>query len=147
MACAMRWHPAVLRASAPPSFIAREKRCMCFHVKSSDQRLFGYQLRSLLPQQRMSAARAANFGNRELIVGDVLALFLFCLYKQIMAIVMSPSFEGWLAPIPFNPLRFEELLGFIITVAGTWVATSMVVGDYQAGPKGMLRPAACMYSL
>ena len=85
---------------------------------------------------RRGRARAAAASNGELAAGDALALLVFCLYKQIMAIAMSPQFEGWLAPLSFNPLRFEELLGFIITVVGTWVATSTLTGDYGARAPG-----------
>jgi hypothetical protein len=41
----------------------------------------------------------------ELLIGDCVALLLFCLYKQITAIIISPSFPGWLAPLSFNPIR------------------------------------------
>lgn len=80
---------------------------------------------------RSTVACARNLGSAEILVGDVVLLFAFCLYKQIMAIVMSPTFAGWLAPIGFNPVRFEELLGFVVTVVGTWVACSTILGDYK----------------
>lgn len=80
---------------------------------------------------RSTVARARNLGGAELLVGDVLLLIVFCLYKQILAIATSPAFPGWLAPLHFNPVRIEELLGFMVTVAGTWVACSSVLGDYR----------------
>ena len=87
-------------------------------------------------------AQAGNGNNSEIVVGDVLALTCFCLYKQIMAITMLPSFQGWAAPIAFNPLRFYELFGFVITVAGTWAGTSYLHGDYSAGAQGAQHFAA-----
>lgn len=80
---------------------------------------------------RSTVVRAQNLGSTEMLVGDVVLLIAFCLYKQIMAIVMAPSFPGWLAPLHFDPVRFEELVGFIVTVAGTWVACSSLLGDYR----------------
>lgn len=73
---------------------------------------------------------ALNSG-RDVLTGDFLLLTSFCLYKQVAAIVLAPSFPGWLAPLTFDPTRFTELVGFIITVTGTWVACSMLNGDYE----------------
>lgn len=94
----------------------------------------------LLPRRTRRASRqtavvlASKWGTdyRELLIGDVLCLVSFCIYKQIVAIILSPSFAGWLAPLSFNVTRLEELAGFIITVTGTWVATSYVTGDYAS---------------
>lgn len=78
-----------------------------------------------------------------MLVGDVVLLIAFCLYKQIMAIVMAPSFPGWLAPLHFDPVRFEELVGFIVTVAGTWVACSTLLGDYRNSSQSVLSFSCC----
>lgn len=51
---------------------------------------------------------------------------------QITAIILMPSFPGWLAPMHFNPVRFEEFLSFAITVCGTWVGASLLVGGYKS---------------
>lgn len=32
----------------------------------------------------------------------------------------------------FNPVRFEEFLSFAITVCGTWVGASWLVGGYKS---------------
>jgi hypothetical protein len=80
--------------------------------------------------QRPTKLRALNSG-RDLLIGDTLMLVSFCIYKQLMAIVLSPSFPGWLAPLHFDTTRCVELLGFTVTVAGTWVACSMLNGDYD----------------
>jgi hypothetical protein len=98
-------------------------------------------LRATLPGElprRYPVAGAARGSNSEIIAGDVLALVVFCLYKQIMAIAMMPSFAGWHAPLAFNPLRFWELLGFCGTVVGTWVGTSLIFGDYRSGGSGTI---------
>ena len=91
----------------------------------------GRQSRTANGSAGSTIARARNLGAAELLVGDVLLLVVFCLYKQIMAITMAPTFPGWLAPLQFSPVRFEELLGFMVTVAGTWVACSTILGDYR----------------
>ncbi len=42
----------------------------------------------------LGPCRAFTSANRELLVGDAVALTSFTLYKQISAIALSPSFEG-----------------------------------------------------
>lgn len=79
---------------------------------------------------------------RDLVTGDALILTSFCIYKQLAAIVLSPSFPGWLSPLTFSPTRFTELVGFTITVAGTWVACSMLNGDYS-NPAESTQQSAC----
>lgn len=54
------------------------------------------------------------------------------LRTQITAIILMPNFPGWLAPMHFNPTRFEEFLSFAITVCGTWVGAAWLVGGYKA---------------
>lgn len=54
------------------------------------------------------------------------------LRMQITAIILMPNFPGWLAPMHFNPTRFEEFLSFAITVCGTWVGAAWLVGGYKA---------------
>jgi hypothetical protein len=62
----------------------------------------------------------------ELLVGDCVALLCFALYKQIAAIVLSPSFPGWLAPLSFSPLRFAEFANFAAMLLASWVRASCV---------------------
>ena len=50
---------------------------------------------------------------------------------QITAIMLLPSFPGVLAPLAFNPLRFEEFLSFAATIIGTWVCTGLLTGSYR----------------
>ena len=50
---------------------------------------------------------------------------------QITAIILLPSFPGMLAPLAFNPLRFEEFASFAATVCGTWVAVGLLTGAYR----------------
>ncbi len=51
--------------------------------------------------------------------------------SQITAIILLPSFPGMLAPLAFNPLRFEEFASFAATVCGTWVAVGLLTGAYR----------------
>ena len=83
---------------------------------------------------RLSRARcrvhAINPG-RDLLVGDALLLTSFCIYKQLAAVVLSPYFPGWLAPLSFSPTRFTEFVGFLLSMAGTWMGCSVLNGDYE----------------
>lgn len=76
-------------------------------------------------------SRDFGFENWELLVGDCVSLLSFCLYKQIAALIMMPTFPGWTAPLQFNPLRLEEFASFSLTLIGTWVASSLLLGNYQ----------------
>lgn len=51
--------------------------------------------------------------------------------EQITAIVTASNFPGWTAPLTFSFLRFEEFVSFVLTVVGTWVASSLLAGNYQ----------------
>lgn len=74
---------------------------------------------------------ALQLDNRELLVGDCVSLVSFALWKQIAAIILLPTFPGWLAPLTFNPLRFIEFGAFAATLCGTWVACATILGGYK----------------
>ena len=101
------------------------------------------QLRTAGRVNRVCAARAASTSNSELLAGDVLVLVVFCLYKQIMSIASQPSYEGLLAPATFNPAHFAELVSVVLIATGTWVGSSLLLGEYGAAPGG----AACCLDL
>lgn len=106
------------------------------------------------PQPRTSGGRASGgsggpglgIDNWELLVGDGIALTAFALWKQISAIVLSPDFPGWLAPITFNPLRFLELLSFLSTLTGAWVLAALLTGGYRAAATADLQAALAAVS-
>lgn len=52
-------------------------------------------------------------------------------WQQIAAIMLAPAFPGVLAPMRFNPVRFEEFAGFAVTLCGTWVGTALLLGAYN----------------
>lgn len=86
--------------------------------------------------------RALQLDNRELLVGDVISLVSFSLWKQITAIIFLPTFPGWLAPLAFNPIRFVEFGAFAATLVGTWVACATLVGAYKMEASSGMREAA-----
>lgn len=69
--------------------------------------------------------------NQEMLIGDNVALVTFCLYKQILALILSPTFPGWTAPLSFNVTNFEEFLGMVVTVTCTWTISSYLSADYE----------------
>lgn len=82
-------------------------------------------------QRTLTSVQALQLDNGELLVGDVVSLVSFALWKQIAAIIFLPTFPGWLAPLTFNPLRFVEFGAFAATLVGTWVACATLVGAYK----------------
>jgi hypothetical protein len=52
---------------------------------------------------------------------------------QITSLLFLPDFPGWTAPLHFNPIRFEELAIFCITLCVCWVSACGVVGGYRTG--------------
>eukprot|EP00890_Picochlorum_soloecismus_P004577 jgi/Picsp_1/511/NSC_00509-R1_protein len=77
--------------------------------------------------------------NGELLVGDVATIFSFCTYKTIFALVLLPSFPGWMAPLHFNPIRFIEYFSFVLTVIGTWVSVGWLVDAYTLDASSSLQ--------
>ena len=73
---------------------------------------------------------------------------------QITSLLFLPDFPGWTAPLHFNPIRFEELAIFCITLCVCWVCACGVVGGYRTGataserspPDSECQPA-CMHTL
>ncbi|KAL4526550.1 hypothetical protein Ndes2526A_g00995 [Nannochloris sp. 'desiccata'] len=95
-------------------------------------------------QQQQEQKRSNGSGgveNVELLVGDMLAQVSFATYKQIIGIALSPQFEGWLAPLHFNPIRFEEFFGFVVTICGTWAAAGILLGAYTNEASADVRSA------
>jgi hypothetical protein len=50
---------------------------------------------------------------------------------QITSLLFLPDFPGWIAPLHFNPVRFEELLIFIFTLCVSWVSACGILGGYK----------------
>jgi len=80
--------------------------------------------------------------NRELLVGDAFLLLVFCLYKQITAIMLLPHFAGVLAPLAFNPVRFEEFTAFTGSLIGTWLGCAYLLGAYRRDATADIQTAA-----
>lgn len=45
--------------------------------------------------------------------------------------MLAPTFPGVLAPLAFNPVRFEEFAGFAASLCGTWVGAALLLGAYR----------------
>jgi hypothetical protein len=80
-------------------------------------------------------------------VADVVLLLVFALYKQLTAIILLPSFPGWLAPLEFNPTRFLEFASFAATLLGTWLGAGLLVGAYRTDATADLSTALARTSL
>eukprot|EP01026_Neomeris_dumetosa_P043301 TRINITY_DN3622_c0_g1_i5.p3 TRINITY_DN3622_c0_g1~~TRINITY_DN3622_c0_g1_i5.p3 ORF type:complete len:258 (-),score=30.13 TRINITY_DN3622_c0_g1_i5:200-973(-) len=91
---------------------------------------------------QVQAFRGQNgiFENRELLIGDMISMATFCMYKQISSIVMLPNFPGWLAPLQFNPMRLVEFACFLSTMCATWAASTVLFGGYTRSTSVELSP-------
>ena len=63
-------------------------------------------------------------------------------HRQIAAIVLSPSFAGWFAPLSFNPLRFAEFANFAGMLVASWVVAATLTGGYSGATVGAGVPGA-----
>eukprot|EP00955_Chlamydomonas_euryale_P117856 366501-Chlamydomonas_euryale.AAC.37 len=88
------------------------------------------------PRPRPRSVRANVVANREVAVGDAVALTSFSLYKQISSIVMSPGFEG---PRTRGGAGLER--GATGTLCGIWVqaAPQAIQSDRQPPPASRAR--------
>lgn len=91
-------------------------------------------------QQRSNGGNG-GVENTELLIGDMLGLVVFATQKQIFSIVLAPNFAGWLAPLHFNPLRFEEYFSLVVTLCGTWFAAGLLLGAYSTSSSASVRAA------
>ena len=58
------------------------------------------------PEDPEQPGNPAPLENVELLLGDVMALVVYCLYRQISGLVLQPQFQGWTAPAAFDPAHF-----------------------------------------
>lgn len=93
------------------------------------------------------AGRNGVIDNLELVIGDSICLLSYCTYKQIAAVVTNPAFPGWLSPLKFNPLRFEEFASLTLTLIGTWVCCAFLTGGYRSDAASNLSTALQRTSL
>jgi hypothetical protein len=61
--------------------------------------------------------------------------------------MLAPAFPGVLAPLRFNPVRFEEFAGFAATLCGTWVGAALLLGAYnRESTSGAAVPRVMLYT-
>ena len=69
--------------------------------------------------------------NQELVASDAVALVVTCTYRQILHIVSSPDFPGWLAPLVFSPMHILDFLSYLLTITGSWIISGLLLGLYN----------------
>lgn len=114
------------------SYASRGSRPAIARVPST--LLFNSSKHNRLGRVRSSSRDSTpQIDNVELLIGDCIALVVFCLYKQISAIVLSPDFAGWLAPLHYNPVRFVEFAAFAGTLCASWVVAATLTKVCMTG--------------
>lgn len=63
---------------------------------------------------------------------DVSIIFSFSFSRALGSVLLSPDFEGWLAPINVEPIRFSETFAFAGYGSLLWVLGAALVDGYSA---------------
>ena len=87
--------------------------------------------RRLLPPLPAGPDSKQTIENEELLIGDVVTLLSFCCLKQIDAIVTSPDFPGWTAPLEFRYERWIEFSSFLIATVATFCTVAYLTNGYS----------------
>jgi hypothetical protein len=85
-------------------------------------------------------------------------IFSFAFARALGSVLLSPNFEGWLAPINVEPIRFSETIAFAGYASLLWVVSASLVDGYSACALGSPQSAvstaarswlaaACLYTL
>jgi hypothetical protein len=69
----------------------------------------------------------------KLLAADVTLIFAFSFARTLSNILISPTFEGWLAPIRADPQRLATTLTFAASLSLTWVAIGVAFGNFSPG--------------
>lgn len=88
--------------------------------------------------RRRIAALPPRIDDGELLVGDVVVLWLFALVQKIASVTVSSSFPGWLAPVVVDATSVASFISESAWIVSTWVAVSTVLGAYELKDTGAL---------
>ena len=69
----------------------------------------------------------------DLLVGDVVVLWLYSLTQKVASVAASSSFPGWLARVSLNPSSLSSWLSESGWIIATWTFTSTCLGAYAIG--------------
>mmetsp|Transcript_5153 Transcript_5153/g.9957 ORF Transcript_5153/g.9957 Transcript_5153/m.9957 type:complete len:221 (-) Transcript_5153:697-1359(-) len=62
---------------------------------------------------------------------DVTIIFAFAFARALGNVLLSPTFEGWLAPVAIDPMHMSETLGFAGGCALFWVLGGLLAGGFS----------------
>lgn len=101
---------------------------------------------ALLPQRhgcRAGAARCA-LGPQvpQLAAVDVTIIFSYSFARALGLVLLSPEFEGWLAPISVEPVRFMNTIAFASWCTFLWLLGAGFSGGFAAVATESPRAAA-----
>jgi hypothetical protein len=85
-------------------------------------------------------------------------IFSFAFARALGSVLLSPDFQGWLAPIDVEPIRFSETIAFAGWASLLWVLGATLVDGYSAyaleSPQSAVSTAArswlaaaCLYTV
>lgn len=75
--------------------------------------------------------RGPRIDDPQLAALDVSVIFAFSCARALGSVLISPDFEGWLAPISVEPIRFSDTLGFASYCSLLWVLGTLSVDGYS----------------
>ena len=68
-----------------------------------------------------------------LLAADSTLIFAFALTRTLSAILLSPTFEGWLAPIAYDQQRLANTFAFASTWLCLWVLSGLLFNCFSPG--------------
>ena len=107
---------ASVQALAPPHH-------PLYHHRTPRLRTIRYVAQSTPPRgYRSVAMRDSPFDfDARLLAADSTLIFAFALTRTLNTIVLSPTFEGWLAPIAYDTQRLVNTFAFASTWLCLWI--------------------------
>ena len=69
----------------------------------------------------------------KLLAADTTLIFAFSFARTLCAILLSPEFPGWLAPVDADPIRLATTFGFAGSYAVLWVGAALALGSFAPG--------------
>ena len=69
----------------------------------------------------------------KLLVADTTLVFAFSFARTLANILVSPDFEGWLAPVNADPVKLAATVGFAGAWSAAWCIAGVLLNTFDPG--------------